>query len=755
MNEDRIKVNASVENIRYFKDNFGIIVCSIDNIKSGKLRENDENNVVFKGQMPEPQKGAMYTIIADYVEDPKWGGQYNIQSMWTTLDFGENDEMGKKKFLSSIFTPNQLEAMYDKLKDPFETLKNHDIASLVTVRGCALKTASNWVQRFSKNYKYAKIYIELEDYGLTNNMIDKLLRKYQSPDLVIEKVKKNPYVLVNEVEGIGWKKADSIALTGGINPYGELRVSEFIKFYLNRCGVEGVSWLTTDQLLGAILDELGEEVTDSVIMSSIKQLNLWFSEDKTKIGLQKYRTLADNIAKELIRIRDGETDINYEGWKKKIQALEERQGWCYTEEQKNGIETALENNICLIQGMSGTGKSTTVNGVLEALSNYSHVMCALSGRAAARLAEITGEEGFTIHRLLGFPKGEPSHGGYVYHQDNQLFYDIYILDEISMVDAYLFYDLIRAIPTGAKLLMLGDPGQLESIGCGNIAFDMFLSEEIPTVMLTKIHRQAAKSAIITESFKVRNGEQIVPEEWSGKEVRGELKDLEIDCYLDASNSYYKVMEYFQRVLSQKDFNILETQILVPVKKRGNANTYALNNDIQELYNPAKKGKREEKVMTLSSGLRIFREGDKIINTVNNYKTEPAIFNGNIGIIKGFSFIEGEDSAFIEVMKIDFVGIGRVMVPKEYWGNLDLGYAITVHKYQGSESDNIIFNLDFASYSLLTRQLIYTGITRAKKKCYLIAQTNALRYGIAQEAVSRKQTHLQECLYEVTHPKMDW
>ena len=158
-------------------------------------------------------------------------------------------------------------------------------------------------------------------------------------------------------------------------------------------------------------------------------------------------------------------------------------------------------------------------------------------------------------------------------------------------------------------------------------------------------------------------------------------------------------------------------------------------------------------MTVSSGLRIFRVGDKVINTVNNYKVEPTVYNGNIGIIKDITIEEDENGDVTDVMIIDFVGIGRVSIPKDFWDQLDLAYAITVHKYQGSQSDNIIFNFDFASYSLLTRQLIYTGITRAKKKCYLVCQTSALRYGVAQEAISRKQTHLQDSLYEIAHPKL--
>lgn len=752
MSDDkRIKVDASVEYIPYYKDNWGIIKCSIDRVRSGKnIYKGDL--MVFKGQMPEPIKGCQYTIVADFASDPKWGDQYVIQSMYTAIEFGD-DDTGKKKYLSSLYTPYQIDCMYKALKDPFEALKKRDMESLVKIKGCALKTATYWCHKFHEHYDRAKIYIELEDYNLTNNVVNKLMSTYHSPDLVVDKVKNNPYVLVNEVNGLGWKKADEIALKGGINPLGETRVAEYIKYYLKMSGDNGISWVTPDQLLGAILDEIGEEVEDSTITKAIKSLDLWYDDEKTKIGLPYFRWLSEQIATELLRIRDAESDFEYDGWEDRIKELEQEQGWEFTDEQMNGIKMGLENNVLLIHAGAGCGKTSLVSGILAAIPDYSHVMCALSGRASARLAEVTGEEGFTIHRLLGYPKGDDCYQGFVYNQDKQLGYDIYILDEISMVDAKLFYYLIRAIPSGAKLIMLGDVGQLEAIGCGNVAYDMIASEEILDVHLTKIHRQAAKSAIITNSIAVRHGEQIVDKDWSGTEVRGELKDLVLDCYLDSSNSFYKVMEYFQRLYAQKDFDIMETQIIVPVKKRGVSNTYTLNNDIQELYNPAKDGLKEESVMTISSGVRIFRVGDKVINTVNNYRVDPTVYNGNIGIIKDITIEENEDGEIVDVMIIDFVGIGRVSIPKDYWNQLDLAYAITAHKFQGSQADNVIFNFDFASYSLLTRQLIYTAITRAKKKCYLVCQTSALRYGVAQEAISHKQTHLQDALYEIAHPKL--
>ena len=749
--KDIIKVTVAVERIRFYKNEWGIIECSIDpkRIKQGTPKLDRNGIAIFKGVMPQLQEKNLYNITAEYTEDPKYGGQYNILSIFTALDFGTGDPEGQKKFLSSIYTPLQVTNMYEALDNPFKALKDKDVTSLIKIKGCGMDTADRWIRKFEQHIGEAKIYTELEDYNLTTNMIKKLMDRYASPELVIEKVKNNPYVLCNEVKGIGWKTADKIALEGGIGEFSTKRIAAYIIHYLDEAGENGCSWITPDELMGAILEGIGEEVPDANVTEAIHGLGeeLWWNDDKSKIGLRRYFNIEYRIAEELLRIRDAESKISYIDWEDTIKHLEHKQGWEYTDEQKNGVKTVLDNNITVVQGLAGTGKSTLVSAMIEVLRSYSYVQCALSGRASSRMSEITGQEGFTIHRLLGYPQGDKQ--GFKFHDENPLPYDIYILDEISMVDAYLFYYLLRAIPDGAKLVCLGDPGQLESIGCGNIAHDMINSEEIPTVTLTKIHRQAAKSAIITESIKIRNGQQIINKDWVGTETRGELQDLHIDCFSDKTNTYYKVIQAFSSTMAQDDFNIMETQIIVPIKNNGAACTYELNNSVQELYNPEDRHKKEHNGFSNGKSY-ILREGDKVMNVVNNYKTSPPIYNGNIGIIRSIYYDEILDE---EIMLIDFKGIGEVKVPREAWNNIELGYAITVHKSQGDQANHVIFGIDFTSYSLLSREMIYTGITRAKKKCDLIAQTGALRMAISKEGVSKKQTHLQQCLYDVAHPKL--
>ncbi len=738
--DNRIKVVCTLETIRYYKGDFGIIVASINTIKHGKPVMDDKKCITVKGVMPKLKEGNYYNLTAEYVNDPKWGGQYNVISMFNTVDFSQGNKQGQKRFLSSIFTPNQVENMYKALDDPFKCLENGNADELIKVRGCGNETAKRWIQRFSDNVYMAKIFSELEEYNLTNNIVSKLLDTYGTPDVVISKVKSNPYILCTEVSGIGWKTADKIALCSGIDKLSHNRIGAYIYYCLEEAGQNGCSWITVDELKNNIKDNIGNEVTDEIISEAVSKSEkyLWHSSDKSQIGLKKYFNIENKIAKELMRLRNAKSTVSFNNWENTVKNVEEQNGWQFTDEQKLGVKTALENNVTVIHGEAGTGKSSSVSAFLKILKDCVSVQCALSGRASSRMTEITGRESYTIHRLLGYaPQNPLNKDGFTFHDDNPLDVDIVIVDEISMIDAFLFYHLIRAIPSGAKLICLGDMGQLESIGCGNIAYDMIHSPEIATVYLSQIHRQAASSAIVIEARKIRQGTQIVNNSYTGTETRGELQDLYLDCYSDKSHTFGKIMKRFTEAMRRDNFDIMETQILVPVKSAGDACTYRINTAIQELYNPKSSSKPEIEI-TSQGKIVALRKGDKVINTQNTYKTEPPIFNGNLGIIK--EVFPSEESLIVS-----FVGIGDVYIDKKQVSSIELGYAITVHKSQGSQFDYVILGVDFSSYSLLTRELLYTGITRAKKKCDLIVQTGALRTAVSKEGVSKKQTHLQQCL----------
>ena len=584
-------------------------------------------------------------------------------------------------------------------------------------------------------------------------MIDRLMRKYKSPDVIISKVKENPYSLC-EVDGIGWKTVDTLALQGGMGEYDPKRISGWVLHYLESQGKNGISWVTSDELMISILATIGEEVPDSAISEAMISLEdkVWFNENKTRFALKYYYNLEEEIAEHFIRLLKCDTKWDVPNWRDIVKRQELDQGWEYTEQQIEGIESILNNSVTVIHGLAGCGKSTIVNVVLKILEEkYSYAMCALAGRAGVRLSDISGKQGYTIHRLLDNKIDATSqqyNRHFYYFEERPLPYDIIIVDEISMIGGGLFRDLLRAVKNGSKLILLGDIGQLESIGECKVAYDIINSPVIPTVYLDKIHRQAQKSAIITESINMRKGKQILEsEEWAGTETRGELQDLTLDIYSDKSNSLYHAINHVKDYL-EKGVNILDIQVMCPVKERGQACTANLNNTIQELYNPPSSDKAEIK---MTKGY-VLREGDKIINTKNtrnvydiDRQSPTTIYNGNIGIIHR---INEEENTII----IDFFERGRVLLTSNNLSNIELGYAITVHKMQGDQKEYVIGVIDFSAYNMLSRELLYTLTTRAMKHCTIVAQNAALCYAINRESIQTKRSFLQDILYIKTNEK---
>lgn len=729
-------------------NDFKILSVEPISIEEGDVEVNYWGNFVIKGNAPEIDMTESYTVTLKEVYDEKWGKQYEIIYIGTPMDL--EDENSQKIFLSKILTDNQFKALYETFDNPFEIIQSENVQALTQCKGIGVKTAIKLIEKYKSTIDYSEAYVELDNYGLTPRIIEKLVDAYGSPNLVVQKVKENPYILSYEVDGIGFKKADDIALKSGIGKNSPFRIKAFIKSFLKEQAYNGNSYIHPSELFGQLLDTLGLErgnpEVDEVLKNTLYEMydkgDIWYNDDRTQISLKSIYTLEQNIANELIRILTHENEFVYEGWEEVIAETEKRQGWEFTQQQREGIEVALKNQVVMITGYGGTGKTSIVSGMLDVLYKkygYTFAQCALSGKAGARMAEVTGEEGYTIHRLLGYSPWE----GYKFHDKNPLPYDIIIVDELSMVGADLFFKLIRAIKDGAKLIMLCDIGQLESIGMGNIAKDIIDSGVIPTVRLTEIHRQAKKSAIVTESLKVRKSEQLTPKGYVGTEVRGELQDLLMDIYDTKDLTAERIIQHFKENLSKVD-NILELQVIVPMKNRGDSCTFALNSRLQEIYNPYDGRKKEVKVSISKDKFYILREGDKVINTKNNYKTFnlddeiTCIFNGDNGIIR-----EIDDDAGI--MIIEFQRTGDVIVPHSSWSDIELAYAITCHKSQGSEYHTVITGMDYSAFTLLSKEFVYTAITRAKKKCILCAENNALRYAIKTSNVSVKRTFLKEFL----------
>ena len=688
-----------------------------------------------------------YRIVGDLTENTKYGGlQYIVTYSQEIYEFDTYEK--QVTFLDYILTDKQLNNLIKEYpQNPIKPLEEHDMNGLMKVSGIGVATATKLLQRFDACKDKGKAYIELSSYGLTKNMIDKIVMSYGSPDVAVSKIKDNPYILIEDVDGIGFKKADEIALNGGYDSKGWKRCRAFVVDFFKDEANKGNSFTTYDNILDAIDEALGSDFPDEAIhiaMRSLEKSNtIWSKEvgETTLVALKRYYDLELSITEHLERLINAPSNlkVDREVAILKIKEQEARQGWEFTRQQLEGIFTAMDNNVTIIRGYGGTGKSSCVTGLLAcAPEGYSFKQCALSGKASVNLTDITGEEGYTIHRLLGV---NPETGGFLHNELIKLDTDLVILDEGSMVDVPLFEALIQAIPTGAKLIILGDTNQLESIGVGNLLLDMIDSGVIPVMTFDEVHRQGAKSAIIGESIKIAKGIQPVKFRWEGTSVLGELQDLKyigFNCSKDEQKPTIDLIfdEYKRMYKECKD--ISKISVVVPTKERGSG-CLPINKMIQDYVLPREELRGHGFKVDSNESSYVIYKGDKVINLKNarpkadgSGVVDKCIYNGNMGEVVDVGY---------DYLVIDFYNIGEVTVRGSQLEQIALGYAITVHKSQGSTIPYTIFALDYTHYSMLTRQLVYTGLTRAKKKCTMIFETGALFQAIKTNKIVEKDTFL--------------
>lgn len=707
------------------------------------------NHFTAKGRMPALNTRDEYTISARLVKDEKYGLQYEIDTM--CLDYDMDDEEDQRKFFSFFLTPNQIESLYEQFDNPVELLQNRDVKTLIKAKGIGPVVAQRMITKYEDSRDKGYAYVKFHDLGLTKNAIDKLVQFYGSADAAVAVVEKNPYTLIIQVPGYGWSKADDIALAQGIALDSEERMGAYLVHYLReQADLNGNSWVDVDDLctaIGQVCGDTDEEKIYNIVRNGIKTKVLYFDQDNGRVGLMEYRELEQELANEIIRIQKGKAtiEIDKDYAEKILEDIEGKQGFAFTDEQNAAIWNTINNQFSILTGAAGVGKSSAVNGIAHVLKahNFRVAQVSLSGRAASKLTEITHIPGQTIHRLL---KYDPDTGKFRHNKDNPVPYDIIIGDEVSMWGGEITLDLLRAIPTGAKVLFIGDVKQLEAIGLASVLTDTIKSHTIPTVQLTKIQRQKADSGIITQSLKVACGEQIVSTATTGEEYRGGKRDFKLVTYIDSALTKQKVINEFKELYIDKHIPVNDIQVLVPMRSRGDASCRAINLAIQEIVNGLPQHD-EVTVHYCDSGIKYdytYRKNDRIIILKNNYKTlnvegekEP-IYNGNVGYIKEI----GPD-----YMIVNLTEQGDVILPQENYDNLSLGYAITVHKKQGDSSPYIIGAVDSSSYALISKELLYTMITRARKYCVIVGQKKILQQAVRISRVKTKQTWLCELLQE--------
>lgn len=694
----------------------------------------------------------IYTITATQKYEEKFNEyQYEVVHVQEQRELNSAEE--KRAFLQTFLTDKQVNSLYEAFVDPFKVLENGDISELTSkVKGVGEKTAEKIMNKYLSSKELPTSYIELLSMGLTHNMIGLLKQTYTSTDIALGKIKDNPYVLAEEVRGIGFLKAQEIAEMVGIPKTDPRAVRAFILHHFSVIGESGHTYTTLDILEDDVVDKLGLEDIDVLdeqldILVDKGLVKHFPSEDGDVFALRSNFLIEKEIARHIHRLLDGSNNIQLDKdvAMERIKEQEKRQGYTFTNRQLEGVFAIMNNNVTIIRGWGGSGKSSSVAGVLACVQDveYSFVQTALSGKASVNLADITGQEGYTIHRLLEYnvANAHPTSVGdgvsfFGKHEQSPLRCDMVILDETSMVDAKLFLDLIQAIPTGAKFVMLGDTNQLESIGIGNVMKDLIDSGVVPCITFDEIHRQGAKSGIIPTSIKISQGEKLYNNNHEGIELVGELKDLKTIAFScdkgDTKPSIDLIMQEF-KAMYRESKDISEIAIVLPTKSSGTS-CYKVNKLVQDLVLPRKRGEGIE-LGTAKEPYTIYK-GDKVINLKNFRHLD--IFNGNMGEVVDINHEEG-------TVTVDFYNRGEKVFGEEEIQSLALGYAVTCHKCQGSTVPYLVYCIDYSHYTMLNKEQVYTGITRAKKKCSFIFETKALNKAITTSGVKYKRTFLYPIL----------
>lgn len=696
---------------------------------SAPIRLNEEyNNFVIKGEMQELKLGEEYIAELEEVFDPKRGYAYNVISIKQDIPLTVE---GQYAFLRTIINENyvnSLQAAYPNEINIINMIREGTL-NYKNIKGIGDAVFERIQQAVNENFEIQDALVELSPLGVTNTIIRKLIAHYGgNTSLVIQKVKENIYILCEEVSGIGFKKVDEYALKNGVEEESPYRMNACIEYILGKEEGNGHCWIERDDLIEQVMDEadLGYKVISNHLKSDNFNKDKKFYIDEWRIGLYKNYYYESKIAEYILELINNPVKTVVEDLDERIKKIEQEQGFKFTDEQRDAIETCVSNNVVLISGRAGSGKSSVLKGIIGVLSDYTYDTCSLSGKAAQRIIEATGLKSQTIHRLLGY---HPTYG-FAFDREQRLVEDIIALDEASMVDGFIFYKLVSAIKEGGKLIILGDTEQLPPIGSSNVFRDMIDSGVIKTIELTKVHRQAQKSGILSYANMVRDGIQINARGDFETKTVGELQDLTLIPFERKPDIASYIVDICNKVKNRID--ISEFQIIVPMKERGGLSTRSLNLELQPLFNS-----REEEGLK-RNGYE-FKTGDKIIKRGNDYIND--VYNGTLGFVVRIN-LDDKVAGFKFVSKEEYVSYNQ-----EDMKDIDMAYALTVHSNQGSQYKNVICALDFSAYVLLSRQLVYTMLTRASEKCMFLFENEALRYAIDNNVAVQRNTFLLELLHE--------
>lgn len=701
-----------------------------------------KQSIIVVGNTTRLEKHRKYVAKLTVTSHKKYGKQFKIMTIYEKTPQSKEEQ---KLYLSTLLTQKQVEALYEVYGEEENILELiiEGKVDYTKVHGLGEATYEKVKNKVEENMLYAKALVELTTkFALTVTIIKKLVDHYKSANVLLARIYENPYELAEKVSGIGFIKADEIAQNAGISKESPDRILSCAKHILKQSGSTGGHCFLLKKQLITSMYELLRLKKDKIIeiFDDNVEADYDLIVENKRIGLASIYNAEKGIMESLVDLISYSEYIEVENFDAKIAQVELEQGFSYTDEQRLAIETACRSNVVFISGKAGTGKTSVMKGILKILLNSSdhflYETCAFSGKASQRIKESTGYKSKTIHRLLGFGKNEDRSSMFLFNSDNPLEADIVVLDEASMVNSKILFSLVSAIKRGAKFICLGDHAQLEPIGEGFAFGDLLKSKKFPTVELTIVQRQALKSGVLSVANKIREGKNfMIGLDENKPQKLGELKDLLFCPYQDKA----KLEKTLLKLCKQYKGDILDYQVIVPTRKRGDMCSNNLNTKLQELFNPLSNNRRKLNY----NGIE-YREKDKIITKGNDY--DKSVFNGTLGIIEyidevaKIAKIQFEDGAIHEYEYKDFEKI-------------ELGYALTIHRCQGSQFKYCVVAVENSSWTMLSQQLLYTALTRTIKNCILFGQVEAIEQCIRSNKSVNRQTYLPHFLKELPKYEM--
>lgn len=737
-------VTGYIDHIIFRNEENGYTVMVVKN------SENEEE-LTCVGSFPAISQGTTIQASGIYTHHPVYGKQFQISSFVEKIP---EDTYAMERYLGSGAIKGIGAALAARIVRRFgeDTIRivEEEPERLAEVKGISEKKAREIAAQVTEKTEMRKAMIFLQKYGISLNLGAKIYQKYK--DSLYTVLQENPYRLAEDISGVGFKIADEIAARIGIHADSDYRIRSGMLYTLLQASGEGHTYLPKDQLFARCAKLLGvdESYMEKHLMDMLLDRKLVMQEKKGEkiIYPSQYYYLELNTARMLCELNiccpEDENIVE-----KRIASIEKETGTVLDEMQKKAVTEAAGHGLFILTGGPGTGKTTTINAIIRFFEGEGAELrlAAPTGRAAKRMTEATGYEAQTIHRLLelnGMPEDDRSAGAVHFERNaqNPLDADVIIIDEMSMVDIHLMHSLLLAITAGTRLILVGDENQLPSVGPGNVLRDIIHSGCFPVIELTKIFRQASESDIVVNAHKINRGEPV--------EIHNKSRDFFFLKRYDADMIIRVVIALIQdklpRYVNARPFEI---QVLTPMRK-GLLGVERLNQMLQRYLNP-QDGSKKEKTL----GDRLFRQGDKVMQIKNDYQMEWEVrgrygisVEKGIGVFNGDTGILREINEFAETAEVEFEDGRFATYSFKQLEELELAYAITIHKSQGSEYPAVILPVLSGPQMLLNRNLLYTAVTRARKCVTVVGSEETFAEMIRNEKQQKRYSALDERIREL-------